>query len=256
MKIQLLSDLHVEFWPTSASFVHTMYDSFITDADVLVLAGDINVGRSNTLSTLKYFADKYPMVIYVMGNHEEYGQEFRAFHEFDMFVDKLPNNVFFLDYEEFVRYGDVVFMGSCLYTNFGNDNRAKAMASAYIADFRLIKGATPTKYTEQYETELSAIKTAYNTFPNEKKVIVTHFLPALECINERFRTNDNSGINKYFANTLGSYIETLKDTTWLFGHTHDSIDMMIGDTKMLCNPMGYFGSEMNPNFNPQFTIEV
>lgn len=258
MKIQLLSDLHIEFWPTAAKFHLSMFDSFQTDADVLVLAGDINVGRSNTVSTLKEFAKRYKHVIYVMGNHEEYGQEFGAFWEYDKFISKLPKNVSFLDAKGYTIIDGVIFFGSCLYTNFGNDPLAENMAQYGISDFRRIKGATTAGYTANYTEEVENIENFYNVATDNKlkKVIVTHFLPAYECISERFRTADNVGINKYFANNLGNYIATLSDTTWLFGHTHDSVDMHIGDTRMLCNPMGYFGHEMNPNFNPKMVFDV
>ncbi len=251
MKIQLLSDLHIEFWPTAAKFHLAMFDSFQTDADVLVLAGDINVGRANTLSTLKEFAKRYKHVIYVMGNHEEYGQEFGAFWDYEKFVSKLPENVYFLDVRDFIIVDGVFFFGSCLYTNFGNDPLAENMARYGINDFQRIKGSSTADYIAEYESAISGIKDCYNLASDYKKVIVTHFLPAMECISERFHTGGNSGINKYYANNLGNYIAELKDTTWLFGHTHDSIDMFIGDTRMLCNPMGYFGHEMNPNFNPK-----
>lgn len=256
MKIQLLSDLHIEFWPTAAKFHLAMFDSFQTDAGVLVLAGDINVGRANTLSTLKEFAKRYKHVIYVMGNHEEYGQEFGAYMDLEKFYDKLPENVTFLDIDDYCLIDGVNFFGSCLYTNFGNDPLAENMARYGINDFQRIKDASTTKYVTEFDRAFDAIDDEYVASHGLKKVIVTHFLPALECISERFRTGDNSGINKYFANNLGNYIATLSDTTWLFGHTHDSVDMFIGDTRMLCNPMGYFGHEMNPNFNSKMVIDV
>lgn len=256
MKIQLLSDLHIEFWPTAAKFHLAMFVSFQTDADVLVLAGDINVGRANTLSTLKEFAKRYKHVIYILGNHEEYGQQFGAFKELENFYDKLPDNVTFLDIDGYCIIDGVFFFGSCLYTNFGNDPLAENMARYGINDFQRIKGSSTADYIAEYESAVSGIEDCYNVASDYKKVIVTHFLPAMECISERFRAGDNSGINKYFANNLGNYIAELKDTTWLFGHTHDSVDMFIGATRMLCNPMGYFGHEMNPNFNPKLCFNI
>ena len=256
MKIQLLSDLHIEFWPSTAKFHHAMFESFQTDADVLVLAGDINVGRSNTLTTLKHFAKMYRRVVYVMGNHEEYGQEFGAFLEAEKFIDKLPDNVTFLDIDGYVILDGVAFMGSCLYTNFGEDPLAEHMARYGISDFQRIKNVSTDEYINAYDRSIQRIKDTYNVCEGLKKVIVTHFLPAYECISDRFRTEDNSGLNKYFANNLGNYIADLKDTTWMFGHTHDSVDMYIGDTRMLCNPMGYFGHEVNPEFNQQYCITL
>ena len=35
---------------------------------------------------------------------------------------------------------------------------------------------------------------------------------------------------------------------WVHGHTHDSLDYQLGKTRVLCNPFGYAGVEMNASF--------
>ena len=84
MKIQLASDVHLEFGPIS-------FDNH--GADVLVLSGDICVaadlkalndvdvfdrfGRSATIHT--FFQEccaRFKHVIYIMGNHEHYHGDF------------------------------------------------------------------------------------------------------------------------------------------------------------------------------------
>ena len=49
---------------------------------------------------------------------------------------------------------------------------------------------------------------------------------------------------------------------WIYGHTHESFDAMIGGTRVLSNAKGY-GPWMprertwdNPNFNPNYVIEI
>jgi hypothetical protein len=71
----------------------------------------------------------------------------------------------------------------------------------------------------------------------------------------RFRGPDL--INDYFANNLGEYISTMSDTTWLFGHTHDATDIVIGDTRVVANPHGYY-TALNDGvgFDAFKTIEV
>lgn len=61
MKIQILSDLHIEFEDFNFSN---------TDADVVVLAGDIHLGIKGALWAKKVIQDQ--PVIYVLGNHEYY----------------------------------------------------------------------------------------------------------------------------------------------------------------------------------------
>jgi len=59
MKLQVLSDIHLETGD---------YAPAQTDADVVVLAGDIHVGRAGFGWIRKHFGEK--PVIYVAGNHE------------------------------------------------------------------------------------------------------------------------------------------------------------------------------------------
>ncbi len=61
MKLHILNDLHIEFED---------FDPPVTDADVVVLAGDIGVGMEG----LRWVAARFPdrPVIYVPGNHEFY----------------------------------------------------------------------------------------------------------------------------------------------------------------------------------------
>ncbi|MFC0426563.1 metallophosphoesterase [Chryseobacterium scophthalmum] len=61
MKIQIISDLHQEFGLSDLSF---------DNADVVVLAGDINLGTQG----IEWIKTKIPdkPVVYVLGNHEYY----------------------------------------------------------------------------------------------------------------------------------------------------------------------------------------
>ena len=240
MKIKLLSDLHTEFEP---------YADTYTPADVLVLAGDIAVGRTNVRKVLRYFAERYPQIIYVMGNHEAYGGKIQDWDN----IGELPDNVHFLN-PGTKQIGDITFIGATLWTNFGNDPFAEDAARRGITDFYRIYDATINKYIDMYNRDFAHIKFHYENTPG-KKVIVTHFMPASACVHPRWHKGYENLLNKYFANALGNWIANLSDTTWMFGHTHDSRELQIGDTKLYCNPKGY-RVENIPNFNPNYIIEI
>jgi len=61
MKIQILSDLHLEV---------SHFDPIKTDADVVILAGDIGKGSMG----VEWAAHAFPnqQVVYLAGNHESY----------------------------------------------------------------------------------------------------------------------------------------------------------------------------------------
>src|SRR5438128_2730449 len=61
MRLRVLSDLHLEFGDA---------DLPDANADVLLLAGDIHMGREGRRWIRRHFADK--PVVYVLGNHEFY----------------------------------------------------------------------------------------------------------------------------------------------------------------------------------------
>lgn len=247
MKIQLVSDLHMEFWKKDRHMEVFDY----TDADVLVVAGDLHVGRTNTAKALNKFAEHYENVVYVAGNHEFYnGCALDDFH-----LNVAPN-VHYLDNRK-ILIGDVTFSGASLFTNFGDDVLAVCAAERGIADFRRIPDATPAEYAQRFRDSSEWFKYVYEEFEGPH-VFVSHWLPAMQCVHPRWKSDSYTMLlNKYFANDLGPWIETLDNVTWMFGHTHDSVDMKIGNTRMLCNPYGYEGSlDRNVEFKRNLVNEV
>jgi Icc-related predicted phosphoesterase len=247
MKIALFSDLHSEF-VSGSNLQHFLAPMLKCDADVCVLAGDIASGRDNVKKVLRIFADAYDQVVYLPGNHEYYGSSIAVFDTLEM----TESNIHILN-PGIVEIRGVTFIGATLWTNFRNDVLAEMAARSYIADFTRIKGFTPLDAKNIHSNHLQYIKMMYENTPG-KKVIVTHFLPAEACVSERFR--DGNLLNNYFANNLDSWIGNMSDTTWLFGHTHDSMDLMLGDTRLVCNPYGYINYETNNGFDFNKVIDV
>lgn len=231
MKIRLLSDVHHEFYEDKRLYSNK-------GEDVLVIAGDLNVGHKKCWSALKQFADHVPHVVYVPGNHEYYNH---SIAEFDDYMQRFSQgtNVHFLNPGRITIEG-VSFIGAALWTNFGNDEFNEFYCSRHINDFRIIKGFSASKCTQLYNKHAGFIKDQYETIEGPK-VIVTHFLPDHACVAPQYRGPDI--INHYFANNLGDWIQDLQDTTWLFGHTHDLVDITIGDTRVIANPYGYNRNE-------------
>lgn len=251
MKIRLLSDLHTEFRLPYKTQSFAEYRG----EDVLVLAGDIASGSTNTMDVIKFFLDKgFPKVVYVPGNHEYYGT---GFDEFNAKMENKCYNTpgaYFLN-PDAVEIDGVLFVGGTLWTNFGDNPLSQSAARRGINDFRMIRDFDVNRCAKTYYQHFDFIKDQYEHRNGRKVVVVTHFLPARECIAPRFRGPDL--INDYFANNLGEYISTMSDTTWLFGHTHDATDILLGDTRVVANPHGYY-SAMNDGvgFDPFKTITI
>ena len=103
MKIHVLSDLHTEF----AAFAPPR-----TEADVIVLAGDIGVGAEGIEWAAGTFPDR--PVVYVTGNHEYYGHDIGLAADLR---DAAPDNVRVLE-NAAIEIDGVRFLGSTLWTDF------------------------------------------------------------------------------------------------------------------------------------------
>ncbi|HVJ59296.1 MAG TPA: metallophosphoesterase, partial [Burkholderiaceae bacterium] len=86
-------------------------------------------------------------------------------------------------------------------------------------------------------------------------VVVTHFAPARGSIAARFA---GSPINGCFVSDLEARIRQWRPQLWLHGHTHDSFDYRVGETRIVANPRGYApnGVIENAKFDPQLVIAV
>jgi predicted phosphodiesterase len=252
MKIRLLSDLHTEFRLPYKTHAMSEYHG----EDVLVLAGDIASGATNTMDVIKHFLDcGFPNVVYVPGNHEYYGTNINDFDSKMFDKCAATPGAYFLNQMN-ITIDNVLFVGATLWTNFADNFFSQSYAKRTVNDFRQIRNFTTSHAYDLYYKHLDYIKLHYETRSNRKVVVVTHFLPARECIAPRWRNGDL--LNDYFANDLGSMIADMQDTTWLFGHTHDATDFKIGNTRLVCNPHGYHGSsEPGTNgFDPFKVITV
>jgi len=250
MKIRLLSDIHTEFGLPYQTHEMSEYQG----EDVLVLAGDIASGSSNTMKVIRDFkARGFPNIIFVPGNHEYYGTSFADFNTKMATKSASVPGVHVLN-PGVITIGDVLFIGATLWSNFADNPISQGFASRGISDFRLIKGFTTRNCAELYYEHVEFIKHQYENRGTKKIVVVTHFLPARECISERWRGPNL--LNDYFANDLGGYIASMSDTTWMFGHTHDAVDIMLGDTRVVANPHGYYKANDGTGFEAMKTITL
>jgi len=242
MNIKLLSDLHMEFWKN-----HTP-EWYNTPNDVLILGGDIHVGPAKLKLALEHFASISNHVIYVPGNHEYYGYNLGSYDDLE-----LPHNVHWLN-PGTVRIGDITFIGATMWTDFRNDPTHEQIAAKYITDFKKIKGFSTTKCKELFLEHTEYIQKEIN-YHKGRKIIITHFLPGQHCIHPRWQSNGypTDQLNSYFAPEPRITLDP-NVTHWLFGHTHDSIDVTLGAVRYLANPYGYHNYETNPNFNPELIL--
>ena len=160
---------------------------------------------------------------------------------------------------------DIVFIGCCLYTDYkynGTVNSNMKIAEKGLNDFRwgkILEGdkivsLKPYHYLNMFKESYSFIKHILKKFKNKKCVLITHHCVSPLQLDPKYFT---SSINASFVSDLTKFIEKQKNLALVVtGHTHSSSDIMIGNTRVICNPYGYRESEPNKNFNPNLIIDI
>jgi len=269
MKIQLLSDLHLESHP---HFVPQPAPG----ADVLVLAGDIGSYQSGSALLAQGDADfglarfsplrGWPVpVLFVPGNHEYDGLDFDAGHaRLRETCERL--GLVWLERETWHCQG-VRFVGTTLWSDFDALSHGLPISAALKAQGKAMRAAhyhlrkTGTsrfgqpwlaegvrEQALQCQAWLSAALAMAHAGPT---VVVTHFAPSLRSADPRYGlTPGTAG----FCNALDALLE--QADLWLHGHLHCPADYTAGRCRVRANPLGYARKQEQAAFEPQGLIEV
>ena len=283
MKIQLASDVHLEFGSISL-------DNH--GADVLVLSGDICVAadlmavdnedvldrfdRSSTIHT--FFQEccaRFKHVIYIMGNHEHYHGDFATtFDDLKYHLGYLFN-LHILE-KESVIIDDVTFICGTLWTNMNKeDPMTMATVRGVMNDYRIIDDSRePVHYKDsdgkfhtrtgkfsamgsvvEHKEMLAFIKKTIEANPDGKFVVVGHHAPSKLSTKPQYERE--VVMNGAYSSDLSEFIlDHPQIKLWTHGHTHSAFDYVIGSTRIVCNPRGYEGHEDNTGFDITKVIEV
>ncbi len=242
MNIQILSDLHLEFHSDNGdSFISSM-DS--TDVDVLVIAGDL--GTSTVLpEALRQLTDKFPHVVYVAGNHDYWGSTFDILHDTLGKLNDGISNLHWLNHDV-VTIDNQRFVGSCLWFRQSTIDAGQHMVN--FTDFHYIGGFVDRVYKEN--------KKAIDFFTHNLKegdIAITHHLPSFACVAPNWV---GSPLNRFFVCDMEEIIKKTKPVLWVHGHTHENCDLVLGQTRLVCNPFGYLACEENQRYAEKLIISA
>lgn len=253
MKLHILSDLHLSLGALEPPR---------TDADVVVLAGDIARPREAVAWAARF--DK--PVLYVPGNHEYYGSSLDgAAAELARLCAGTP--VRLLDDAAVVIDG-VRFLGSTLWTDFelyadaATKAAALAQARQLMRDFSRIRLReddaavfTPDDAAARFRRHAAWLGERLGEAHDGPTVVITHHAPSPRSIHARFA---ESLLNPSFVSDAEHLLDGGRVQLWIHGHTHDSFDYTVGGTRVVCNPRGYMmgGRIENARFDPHFTVDL
>ena len=253
MRLAILSDLHL----TVAGMVVPQ-----VDCDVVILAGDVARPQQAMAWAMQFTVP----VIYVPGNHEYYGGSLSGT------LAKLRElargtRVHVLERDE-LRLGGVRFLGCTLWTDFRlmdtEAERAASMATAsqLIRDFSRVRLDddrdalfTPERSREVFDESVAWLDKKFSEPFDGTTVVVTHHAPSKGSINPKY---EGSPLNACFVSDIEPQLRRWNAPLWIHGHLHDSYDYMVGKTRVLCNPRGYFRNEIGENarFDPNLVVSI
>jgi Icc-related predicted phosphoesterase len=215
------------------------------EADIIVAAGDIGVFDQG----VDWLKSLNKPVIYVAGNHEFYNNEY--YETLSLIQQKCKgSNVNFLEKNRF-DFQNVRFLGCTLWTDLYSEGEDKAEAlSESLNDFRQIRFdqrlMEADDYSHMFHTSRKWLENELAQPFSGKTVIVTHHAPS------EWSWNDSPTALKKLAycNDLKSLMHQYEISAWIHGHIHSRNDYLIAGTRILCNPRGYLGKKIVPDFNP------
>lgn len=267
MKIQLLSDLHLETDPTFVA-------SPIPGADLLVLAGDIGSYRQGSKLASNDFGlgsyaprNGWPTpVVFVPGNHEYDNLDFDEAHE------RLRELCHALDIQWLERETCVIdgvrLVGTTLWTDFDAlaadtdtlgvalAKRAKAFRAAdfYLEKAQMRRNGAPFMAEQMREQGLACqqwLTDALRTPFDGPTLAITHFAPTLASADPRYGVTPGTA---GFCNALDALLP-LADC-WMHGHLHCAHDYIKDGCRVVANPLGYAKKGEQADFQPDRLWQV
>lgn len=221
----LISDLHLDMRKNPMRMIMDIEPT----SNALVIAGDLAEARNIQSDWLLAIAEKYPSgVLYVPGNHEFYGMDLDS--TYDLLYQLAPRNFNVLHNDSAAMEDGGYYFGTTLWFP---DNELNGLYESMMSDFSCISNFRQWVYGEHNSAK-------HYLRNSNADVWILHHLPLARSIHPKYA---GSTINRFFLGDISDllspriYSETPK--VIVHGHTHEPCDYMAGDTRVVCNPLGY-----------------
>ena len=242
MKIQIYSDLHIEF---------EAFNPVDVGADIVVLAGDIHTKSRGVAWANTVFSAP---VIYALGNHEYYGSHLD--HTLRKMKEAAAQHVHVLENEVFICE-QTRFLVATAWTDFsltGDVMAASATAWEQMNDFKMIRVGDSFRRLRPFDL-IERSKATYQWLVQElekpfsgRTIVVTHHAPLPQGDIDHYPAH----LDAAYCNDWRHLMENVD--IWVYGHTHFCADLTVGRCRVVSNPKGY--PREDTGFNPSFFVEL
>ena len=228
-----------------------------TDADVVVLAGDVHVGVKGRDWIKTQFPGK--PVVYVLGNHEFYQHALPALT--DQLKRETEGSQIHVLENRAVELGGFVFLGCTLWTDFeltANPQMAMFLAEDMMNDYRIVRCSTANRTLCAIDTRkihaksVTWLKKELSRHDPTRTIVVTHHAPSAR---SEAPHHAASPLRPTFFSNLDALVAKSRVPLWIHGHTHYNVDYRIGTTRVLTNQRGY-PNEACLGFDPGTVVEL
>jgi Icc-related predicted phosphoesterase len=257
MKLQIMSDLHIDY-PGGRGI-----PPLAPSVDMVIVAGDTCPGLVQSIEALRRAYPSPTAIVMVAGNHELWSRRLafeEHFEEGHAAADL--HDVHLLENETATIHG-VRILGATLWTDYelyGAELRETAMRAAadYMLDHKRIKWSRdpwerfrPAEARALHRQSRMFFEDALQDPHAGPSVCVSHHAMTLDAVAPE---QQRSILSAAYASEMLPMIDRFQPNLVVTGHTHHSIDIKRGRTRMISNPAGYAGE--NRYFDPSLVVEL
>lgn len=259
MKIDILSDLHIDFYiKPNKNFTQSKAKNYldkifqVKQSNTLVVAGDLGHYNIQNFEIFEYIrANYYDNIICVLGNHDYYllnstqakkykHSSFNRVNEMREMLNSI-NGVYCLD-------GNVIELEGI---RFGGCDSWYDGTYFNKLEHTLEQDLIPYWKEEMNDAnKIYGIKNFYDLFAIESKklkdihqkcdVIITHVSPSIDNI-DLPEYKQNKEITAFYSFDGEEYLKNTTAKYWIFGHMHRGIDYEREGVECITSALGYPG---------------
>lgn len=245
MKIQIASDLHLEFRENKDYILQNPLDP---TGNILVLCGDIIPFYlfEKQKHALDFLTDQFEMIYWVPGNHEYYHYDIQD--KDDPLNEKIKSNLQLVNNIS-VIHENTKLIFSTLWSYIRS--AFSWQIEKNLNDFHQIKyngfRLSVDRYNEKHKSCMKYINNELEDQAQTNKIVFTHHVPTFLNYPEQYKNNI---LNEAFATELYDFIESSQPSHWVYGHHHQNTpEFMIEKTKLITNQLGYVQKKENKNYD-------
>ena len=203
--------------------------------EIIILLGDIGYPNTKVYNNfLEYLSNIFDDVYFIYGNHEYFG-----------FSIENPNNtlknVHYMNNDSIIINNNVILF-TTLWTFIPKEYSDYVFNK--IHDYKRIPNHTVNGVNKMYLENVEWLTKEIEKYSNYNIIVCSHHAPSFKCISSKY-TGDI--LNYNYASDLEYLMGGCK--YWLYGHTHNTVDITINGCIVSSNQYGYNNDYENIGLN-------